>query len=181
MNVEALRFPQRSGQFPSEGESSEIQRKDDEPVVRGLRQVKRSRSPSPSILRLSCRRITTSSARRRNWRRLPLFVGATADRGPRYAVPAGLTGLDSQLQSEAGLVANRYRHHRRLAFPNIQHDVFIDRRRHSQGWTPGRANCHGKSVSALAPQFGGISAAASALGFSGVAALQDGLRAFCGK
>jgi hypothetical protein len=47
--------------------------------------------------------------------------------------------------------------------------------------TPGHANCHGKSVSALAHQFGGISAAASALGFSGVAALQDGLRTFCGK
>jgi hypothetical protein len=47
--------------------------------------------------------------------------------------------------------------------------------------TPGHANCHGKSVSALAHQFGGISAAASALGFSGVGALQDGLRTFCGK
>ena len=47
--------------------------------------------------------------------------------------------------------------------------------------TPGRANCHGKSVSALAKQFGGIDAAASALGFSSVAALQDGLKAFCEK
>jgi hypothetical protein len=45
--------------------------------------------------------------------------------------------------------------------------------------TPGQANCHGKSVSALARQFRGISAAASALGFSSVAALQDGLKAFC--
>ena len=47
--------------------------------------------------------------------------------------------------------------------------------------TPGRANCHGKSVSALAHQFGGISAAAPALGFSSVAALHDGLRSFCGE
>jgi hypothetical protein len=47
--------------------------------------------------------------------------------------------------------------------------------------TPGRANCHGKTVSALAHQFRGISAAASALGFSSVAALQDGLKGFCGK
>jgi hypothetical protein len=45
--------------------------------------------------------------------------------------------------------------------------------------TPGQANCHGKSASALAQQFGGVDAAASALGFSGVAALQDGFRAFC--
>jgi hypothetical protein len=46
---------------------------------------------------------------------------------------------------------------------------------------PGRANCHGKSISALARQFGGVNAAASVLGFSNVAALQDSLRTFCGK
>jgi hypothetical protein len=46
---------------------------------------------------------------------------------------------------------------------------------------PGNANCHGKSVSALAHQFGGIDAAASALGFSSVADLQDAIRTFCGE
>jgi hypothetical protein len=45
--------------------------------------------------------------------------------------------------------------------------------------TPGRANCHGKSVSALAHQFGGLDAAASALGFSSVEALHDAFKAFC--
>jgi hypothetical protein len=45
--------------------------------------------------------------------------------------------------------------------------------------TPGQANCHGRTVSALARQFGGIDAAASALGFSSVASLQDTLKAFC--
>jgi len=45
--------------------------------------------------------------------------------------------------------------------------------------TSGKANCRGKSVSALAAQFGGIDAAASALGYSSVSALQDGLRIFC--
>jgi hypothetical protein len=45
--------------------------------------------------------------------------------------------------------------------------------------TPGRANCHGKSVSALAHQFGGLDAAASALGFSSVQALQEAFREFC--
>lgn len=45
---------------------------------------------------------------------------------------------------------------------------------------PGKANCHGKSVSALAQQYGGLDAAASALGYSSVQALQDAIRTFCG-
>jgi hypothetical protein len=45
--------------------------------------------------------------------------------------------------------------------------------------TPGQANCHGKSVSALAHQFGGLETAASTLGFSSVEALHAGLRTFC--
>ena len=45
--------------------------------------------------------------------------------------------------------------------------------------TPGQANCHGKSVSALAQQFGGLPAAASALGLPSVQALQEAIRAFC--
>ena len=47
--------------------------------------------------------------------------------------------------------------------------------------TPGQANCHGVSVSALARQFGGLEAAASALGFASVQALQDAIREFCGQ
>jgi hypothetical protein len=43
----------------------------------------------------------------------------------------------------------------------------------------GKANCHGKSVSALAEQFGGLDTAASSLGFSSVDALQEALNAFC--
>ena len=45
--------------------------------------------------------------------------------------------------------------------------------------TPGRANCHGQSISALANQFGGLDAAASTLGFSSVQALQDSFTTFC--
>jgi hypothetical protein len=45
---------------------------------------------------------------------------------------------------------------------------------------PGQANCHGKTVSALARQFGGLHAASLALGFFSVEALQDGIRVFCG-
>jgi hypothetical protein len=45
--------------------------------------------------------------------------------------------------------------------------------------TPGRPNCHGQSISAMAGQFGGIDAAASALGFSSVRSLQNAFALFC--
>ena len=45
--------------------------------------------------------------------------------------------------------------------------------------TPGQVNCHGKSVSAVARQFGGFDAAASELGYSSVESLHEGLRTFC--
>jgi hypothetical protein len=44
---------------------------------------------------------------------------------------------------------------------------------------PGKANCRGQSISALARQYGGLNAAASSLGFSSVRALQDAIRSFC--
>ena len=47
--------------------------------------------------------------------------------------------------------------------------------------TPGQANCHGVSLSALARQFGCLDAAASALGFPSVQALQDAVGEFCGR
>jgi YVTN family beta-propeller protein len=43
----------------------------------------------------------------------------------------------------------------------------------------GSKNCHGTSVSALATKFGGLPAAAAALGFSNVKGLQDAIQAFC--
>jgi hypothetical protein len=45
--------------------------------------------------------------------------------------------------------------------------------------TPGQANCHGKTFSALAEEFGGFSTASVTLGFSSVDALQVALREFC--
>jgi probable HAF family extracellular repeat protein len=45
--------------------------------------------------------------------------------------------------------------------------------------TPGKANCHGQSVSALAKQYGGLNSAAAALGYSDVSALQNAIMAFC--
>jgi hypothetical protein len=44
---------------------------------------------------------------------------------------------------------------------------------------PGEPSCHGETVSALARQFGGTKGAASRLGFSSVAALQDSFKEFC--
>lgn len=44
---------------------------------------------------------------------------------------------------------------------------------------PGKPNCHGKTISALAHQFGDIDAAAAALGFSSVQELQDAFAAYC--
>jgi hypothetical protein len=46
--------------------------------------------------------------------------------------------------------------------------------------TPGKANCHGQSVSALSKQFGGLNHAAEALGYPSVDALQDAIMAYCG-
>jgi hypothetical protein len=45
--------------------------------------------------------------------------------------------------------------------------------------TPGTPNCHGKSVSALVREVGGLSQAAAALGFDSVQALQNAIKVFC--
>jgi len=45
--------------------------------------------------------------------------------------------------------------------------------------TPGKANCHGKSVSALAQQYGGLNNAAAALSYPSVSALQNAIEAYC--
>ena len=45
--------------------------------------------------------------------------------------------------------------------------------------TPGNADCRGKSVSALAQKYGGLSAAAAALGYPSVRALQEVILAYC--
>ncbi len=47
--------------------------------------------------------------------------------------------------------------------------------------TPGLANCHGRTVSAMAREFGGIDASATKLGYSSVDALQEGIGVYCGQ
>jgi hypothetical protein len=46
---------------------------------------------------------------------------------------------------------------------------------------PGQGDCHDVTLAGLADQFGSASAAASALGFPSVKALQDAFRTFCGN
>jgi hypothetical protein len=46
--------------------------------------------------------------------------------------------------------------------------------------TPGKASCFGQSVTVLQGQFGGLNAAAAALGFASVGALQNDILVFCG-
>src|SRR5262249_48144850 len=50
-----------------------------------------------------------------------------------------------------------------------------------QAGTPSARNCHGKSISALAHQFGNLDAAASAMKFSSVEALNNAFAEFCGQ
>jgi YVTN family beta-propeller protein len=45
--------------------------------------------------------------------------------------------------------------------------------------TPGKSNCYGKSVSALVRQYHGLHAAAAALGFSSIRALEKAILEFC--
>jgi DNA-binding beta-propeller fold protein YncE len=71
-------------------------------------------------------------------------------------IPPGTGGLDAPIS---------------LLFFTSQQVIFAG--------TPGTPNCHGKSVSALVHEFGGLKAAASALGFPSVQALHDAIRAFC--
>jgi uncharacterized repeat protein (TIGR03803 family) len=45
--------------------------------------------------------------------------------------------------------------------------------------TPGKPNCYGQSVSALAREYGGLNAAAAALGYPSVRALQEAIMGYC--
>jgi YVTN family beta-propeller protein len=56
--------------------------------------------------------------------------------------------------------------------------VFIQPARRFAG-LPGKASCFGRSVAALARQFGGLNAAAAGLGLPSVGALQEAIQEFC--
>lgn len=69
----------------------------------------------------------------------------------------------------------------RIFFGGAGNATFDDLQVLSLAGTPGVKNCHGKTVSALAQDLGGIGHAASAFGFPSVDALQDFVRGFCGN
>jgi hypothetical protein len=95
---------------------------------------------------------------------------------PAFITANGGTTTGAEAALLAGLAANK-------AYLNIHSKV------HPGGeirgflfilaGTPGSANCHGQSVSALAQQFGGLAHAADTLGFASVKALQDTIKDFC--
>ena len=62
--------------------------------------------------------------------------------------------------------------------PTIAFGVFIKPALRFAG-TPGKANCYGQSVAALAQQYHGLNAAAAALGFSSIRALEKAILEFC--
>ena len=85
--------------------------------------------------------------------------------------------MDPKFESEAGLAANRQGH--RWGYHHLQLSFSLAGEAVANAGTPGSANCHGKTISALVEQLGSIDQAASALGFSRVTALQDGFKLFC--
>ena len=69
----------------------------------------------------------------------------------------------------------------RIFFGGAGNSIFDDLLVLALGGTPGVIDCHGKTVSGLAQQFGGIDYAASALGFTSVSALQNIIQGYCGN
>ena len=103
-----------------------------------------------------------------------LHIGAPGDHdapGTTFSEPfqgdlAALRVYDEQLSAE-----------QRATIANALHAYWVGV---SFTGTPGAANCHGNSVSALPPKVkGGLNAAASALGFGSMQDLQDAIRVYC--
>jgi hypothetical protein len=65
------------------------------------------------------------------------------------------------------------------AAPNFNMTFSLTGETVPEAGTPGQANCHGKTISALTQEFGSTYTAASTLGFSSVQALQDAFKLFC--
>ena len=47
--------------------------------------------------------------------------------------------------------------------------------------TPGKSDCHGRSVSVLTRQYGGMDKTTAALGYSSVQALQTAIQSYCDR
>jgi YVTN family beta-propeller protein len=93
------------------------------------------------------------------------------------AVNAYITNLDSNTVSVIDIATNTVTATIPVGSFPVAFGVFIQPPQ--LAWTSGFSNCHGQSISALAQQFGGLGAAAAALGLPSVKALQDAIKTFC--
>jgi hypothetical protein len=110
-----------------------------------------------------------------------LFLSAPRPITSGTPFPAGITDLQAWIRN-ANLVPDWLR----IGGDIIGSDTFnmtfsLTGNTIPDAGTPGKANCHGRTVSAMAHEFGGIDASASTLGYSSVAALQEGTNVFCGR
>ena len=105
----------------------------------------------------------------------PIGVAVTPDGSKVYITHNSIDGTVSVINTATNTVVGspiRVGH-----FPNT-FGLFIQPARTFAG-TPGRADCQGKSVTALARHYGGLTAAAIARGYKNVAELQGAIRTYC--
>jgi YVTN family beta-propeller protein len=107
----------------------------------------------------------------------PFGVAVTPD-GRKVYVVNSIPGTGPGTVSVINTSANRVTAMIPVGVNPAAFGLFIQPARRFAG-TPGKANCHGKSVSALAKQYGGLNGAAAALGFDSVKALQIAIDEFC--
>jgi YVTN family beta-propeller protein len=105
----------------------------------------------------------------------PVGVAVTPDGSKVYIANSGSTAV-SVIDTATNAVSTTIP----VGNAPIAFGVFIQPAPRFAG-TPEKANCYGKSVSALVRQYHGLGAAATALGFSSVKALQNAIMAFCGR
>jgi YVTN family beta-propeller protein len=103
----------------------------------------------------------------------PAGVAVTPDGGKVYVANSGSNNVSVIATATNTVTATIPVGNNPIAF-----GVFIQPVKSFAG-TPGKANCYGQSVSALARQYGGLNAAAAALGFSSITALEKAILAFC--
>jgi YVTN family beta-propeller protein len=87
----------------------------------------------------------------------------------------------NQLSNNIAVIAAATNAVTKITDPSFSQPVGISIIRPSFAGTPHFSNCHGTSVAALTQKYDGLNAAAAALTFPSVKALQDAITAFCGE
>jgi YVTN family beta-propeller protein len=104
----------------------------------------------------------------------PLGVAVTPDGRKVYVAKRGLSGTVSVIDTATNTVIATVP----VGTEPIAFGIFIQPPPRFAG-VPGSATCVGTSDAALVTKFGGLRAAAAALGFASVPALQSAILAFC--